>query len=126
MAGKAPAETLKISSAANPYEFIRDEKLVTLTVLGSIFTFAFVSSLKNDLVDPLLHVIFPEDFFGYMDIVIREGEKPQMPPRQIEVRMGNFFREFITWMFLVCILYVLGKYAKFPTHPNGSSGAAVM
>jgi large-conductance mechanosensitive channel len=113
-------------STENIFNFILSQKLVTLTVLGSIFTFAFVSSLKNDLIDPLLHVVLPEEFFGFMDIVLREGEKPIMPPRQVEVRMGNFFREFLTWMFLVSALYILGKYTDFPNEPRGNPGVAVV
>jgi large-conductance mechanosensitive channel len=108
------------------FNFILSERFVTLTVLGSIFTFAFVSSLKNDLIDPLLHIILPEEFFGFMDIVLRSGEKPVMPPRQVEIRMGNFFREFITWIFLISVLYVLAKYTRFPSEPWGNPGVAVV
>jgi large-conductance mechanosensitive channel len=107
--------------------FILSERLCTITVLGSIFTFAFISSLKNDIIDPLLHILFPEEFFGFMDVVLREGEKMQKVPRQVEVRMGNFFREFITWIILISALYILAKYTRFPDHVEGNSiGSAVM
>jgi large-conductance mechanosensitive channel len=107
--------------------FILSERLCTITVLGSIFTFAFVSSLKNDIIDPLLRILFPEEFYGFMDVVIREGEKMQKAPMQVEVRMGNFFREFVTWIILISILFILAKYTRFPDHVEGNSiGAAVV
>jgi large-conductance mechanosensitive channel len=109
------------------FNFILSEKFITLTVLGSIFTFSFISSLKNDVIDPLLHIILPEELFEFMNIVLREGEKPPIIPRQVEIRMGNFFKEFITWMFLMSILFILANYTKFPDHIEGNkSGAAIM
>ncbi len=109
------------------FNFILSERFITLTVIGSIFTFSFVSSLKNDIVDPLLHIIFTEEFFGFMDIVLREGEKMPKPIRQIEVKMGNFFREFVTWIILMSVLFILAKYTRFPDHIEGNlSASAVM
>jgi large-conductance mechanosensitive channel len=64
------------------FRFILREKFLTLTVIGSIFTFAFISSLKGDILDPLLHFLLSEENFGFMDITIREGEKIKMPQRQ--------------------------------------------
>lgn len=108
------------------FNFILSERFITLTVLGSIFTFAFVSSLKGDIIDPLLHILFPEEFFGFMDVVLREGEKMPKAPRQIEVRMGNFFREFITWITLMSVLFILAKYTRFPDHIEGNALAAAV
>ncbi len=105
--------------------FLNKEGFLTLTVLGSIFTFAFVSSLKGDIVDPLLHMIMPEDFFGYMNITLREGDKPPPIIRNVELRIGNFFREFVTWLFVVAVLYLLAKFTRFPDNPKGTGGVAI-
>jgi large-conductance mechanosensitive channel len=106
--------------------FILSEKYINLTVLGSIFTFAFISSMKMDIVDPILHFVFPEEFFGFMNINIREGEKMVMPPRNLEIRFGNFFRELTTWLLLISILYFLAKYTRFPDLPQGNAcGSAI-
>jgi len=110
----------------NIFKFILNEKFITITVLGSIFTFAFISSLKGDIIDPLLHFAMPEDFFGFLDITLRDGEKINMPPRQIELRLGNFFREFITWLFAVSILYVLATRTSFPDLSGGNSGGSAV
>jgi hypothetical protein len=68
----------------------------------------------------------PEEFFGFMDIKLRDGEKPYMPPRQVEIRMGNFFREFVTWIFLISVQYILAKYTRFPDEPRGNPGVAIV
>lgn len=107
--------------------FLMSEKFITLTVIGSIFTFSFIGSLKADIVDPLLHFIIPEENFGFMDVTIRQGEFPQMPlPRRIDLKIGNFFREFVTWVFAMCVLYILAKYTQFPDSLNGNPGVAIM
>jgi len=111
----------------NIIKFILSQKFITLTVIGSIFTFAFISSLKRDMIDPLLDFLLPEENFGFMDITIRDGMKINTPPKQIELRVGNFFKEFITWILAACTLYALSVFTNFPITPDGNSqGSAVL
>ncbi len=107
--------------------FVLSEKYINITVLGSIFTFAFIASLKGDIIDPLLHFILPEEFFGFMNVNIREGEKMPTYPKNLDVKIGNFFREMITWLIVISILYFLAKYTRFPDLPQGNiSGSAIL
>jgi large-conductance mechanosensitive channel len=110
----------------NIFRFILRERFITLTVIGSIFTFAFIASLKADIIDPLLQFILTEENFGFMDITIREGEK--MPPvqKQLELRFGNFFRESVTWIFVIIALYILYLKTSFPDQKYGNPGVAAM
>lgn len=110
---------------SNIFRFILRERYLTITVIGSIFTFAFINSLKGDIIDPLLHFMLTEENFGFMDITIREGEK--MPPiqRQLELRFGNFFREFVLWLLIMTVLFCLYKFTAFPDQ-RGNPGVAVM
>lgn len=111
----------------NLINFILNERFITLTVLGSIFTFSFVGSFKADIVEPMMHFILPEENFGFMDITIRDGESIPMPtPLRIDLRAGNFFREFIIWLFLMGILFILAYYTKYPDHYGGNPGVAIM
>lgn len=111
----------------NIINFVLREKFLTLTVIGSIFTFSFIQSLKGDIIDPITHFVLPEENFSFMDVTIRDGEKIIPPPRQLEVRLGNFFREFVTWLFAISVLYMLHKFTKFPDTVGGNSqGAAIM
>jgi len=110
----------------NIFRFILRERYITITVIGSIFTFAFINSLKSDIIDPILQFALSEENFGFMDVTIRSGEK--MPPvqRQLEIRFGNFFREFCTWLLIITTLYVLYKFTNFPDHLTGNPGVAIV
>lgn len=108
------------------FRFILRERFITITAIGSIFTFAFINSLKSDIIDPLLQFTLSDEYFGFMDITIREGEK--MPPiqRQIELRFGSFFRELCVWLLMLTVLYVLYKFTSFPDQIYGNPGVAVV
>ena len=108
------------------FNFVLDKHLLTLTTIGGIFTFAFVSSLKNDIFDPLLHFIFPDEFMSFMNLTIREGDWPVMPPAPITIKMGNFFKSLISWIIAMCVLYLLHRYTKFPDIPLGNIHGAVL
>jgi large-conductance mechanosensitive channel len=102
-------------------KFILRERFITLTAIGSIFTFAFISSLKVDIIDPVLDFMLPEENFGFMDITIRDGEKMIMPPRKLEIKFGNFFRQFVTWLLVISTLFVIYKFTDFPDIKGGNS-----
>ena len=109
------------------FKFILRERLITLTVIGSIFTFAFISSLKEDIIDPLMLFMLPQQNFDFMNVTIREGEKVEYPERQLELRFGNFFRACCTWFLIVITIYVLSKFTSFPDTIEGNiSGSAVL
>jgi len=108
------------------FRFILRERFITLTVIGSIFTFAFINSLKSDIIDPLFQFMLTEENFGFMDITIREGEKMPQIQRQIEMRFGNFFREICIWLLMITVLYVLYKFTSFPDQISGNPGVAVV
>ncbi len=111
----------------NIFKFILREKYLTLTALGSIFTFAFISSLKEDIIDPIMYFILSPQNFDFMNITIREGEKFEIPERQLELKFGHFFRAFITWLLLITTLFVLYKFTPFPDIVTGNStGAAIV
>lgn len=110
----------------NIFKFILRERYITLTTIGGIFTFAFVASLKGDIIDPLLQFILTEENFGFMDITIREGEKMPYIQKQLELKFGNFFREFCTWLLVITALYVLYKFTSFPDTIGGNiTGSAI-
>jgi large-conductance mechanosensitive channel len=110
----------------NVIQFITRERWVSITVLGGVFTFAFISSLKEDIIDPLMLFMLPTQNFDFMNIVIREGEKFESPERQLELRFGHFFRASCTWFLMLAILFVLYKFTNFPDIKEGNrTGAAI-
>lgn len=110
----------------NIFRFILRERFITLTVIGSIFTFAFVNSMKSDIIDPLLQFMLSEENFGFMDVTIREGEKMPQIQRQIELKFGNFFREFTLWILVMAALFSLYKFTEFPDQITGNPGVAIV
>ncbi len=116
-----------METSDNIFKFMLKEKYITITSIGSIFTFAFISSLKEDIVDPLVSFMFPSSNFDFMDITIREGEKFEIPQQQLELKFGHFFKSFITWLLLLAFLFVLYKFTSFPdTLAGNSTGAAIV
>ena len=112
----------------NLLTFTLSEKFITLTVIGSIFTFAFISSMKGDLIDPFIDFIMPDENFDFMNITMRDGIEIPVPyPKKIKLNVGNFFKAFITWIFAISILFVLAKFSRFPDSRGGNvHGAAIM
>lgn len=107
--------------------FTLSERFITLTVIGSIFTFAFISSIKGDLIDPLLHFAMPEENFSFMNVTIRDGEPIIMPtPRQLVMKFGNSFRELVIWLVIIGTLFLLARYTRFPDHIKGNPGVAII
>ena len=114
----------------NVIQFLLNEKLLTIAVLGSVVTFQFISTFKVNIIDPLLDFALPSDKFSFMNIVLRDGEEPIAFDRKISLGVGIFLKEFIKWMIAVLIIYFLAKYTRFPrvigpTRGN-YTGAAIM
>lgn len=111
----------------NMIRFLIREKWFTITVLGSIFTFQFATGIKNFLIDPILDFLLPDDKFSFMDLVIREGVPVEPKNPRLTFRLGDFFREFIKYLFLIFLLFLLSKYTNFPDTPGGNTiGSALM
>jgi large-conductance mechanosensitive channel len=107
--------------------FILSERLLTITVLGSIFTFQFIAGIKNFIIDPLMDFMLPDENFGFMNLVIRDGIDFQRPePKKLVVDFGSFFKEFVKWVFLITVLFILAKYTRFPNEMGGNPGVSIM
>ena len=111
----------------NVIRLILEEKWFTITVIGSVMTFQFISAFKADLLDPFMDFILPYEKFEFMDIVVKEGLEtvPQNP--KLTLRIADFFKEFVKWGFIIVVLFLIGKYTTFPETEGGNSlGAAAM
>lgn len=117
----------------NVIRYILAEKWLTVTVIGSVFTFQFVSAFKNYILDPLLDFLLPKNKFKFMEVTLRDGIEMSPPNPKIVLGFGNWIIEFIKWGIMMTGLYLLAKYTNFPElkNKNGSlvgnySGAAIM
>ena len=82
---------------------ILSEKWLTITVIGSVLTFQFISAFKVNIIDPLLEYIFPNDKFNFMDITIKDGVELQPQNIKLVVRFGDMIREGIKWIVVLFI-----------------------
>lgn len=111
----------------NILSFILSERLLTITVIGSIFTFQFISAFKATIIDPLLDFILPQESFGFLNVKLRDGVEYPQEPRKLTLDFGSFFKALITYIFVITILFLLAKYTRFPDQVEGNiHGAAIM
>ena len=124
-----------MSCPTDPIDFISKEKWITVTAIGSIFTFAMVNKFRETIFDPLIVYIIPPESFDFMKI-----ELPDILPspnvniantgienkNSYTINFGAFFRETIIWIFMILILYILAIYLRFPSVKGGSTGAAIL
>lgn len=120
----------KRMSSENVVQFLLNERLLTIAVLGSVVTFQFISTFKINIIDPLLDFALPSDKFNFMNIVLKDGEEQVMFERKISLGIGVFLKEFIKWIVAILMIYLLAKYTRFPrilgTTRGNYTGAAVM
>jgi len=112
---------------SNVVRLILAEKWLTITVIGSVLTFQFISAFKVDIIDPLLDFALPCDKFAFMDITVRDGEEFIPRNQKLILKFGDWTREFIKWGVVMVLLYFVSKYTNFPNTPGGNNkGAAIM
>jgi len=114
----------------DPIEFIYRENFITLSSIGSIFTFALIASFRENVFDKILGYILPMESFKFMKVELPDIgiSPPQMIPDPINptdfiqapsneniIFFGTFVRETIIWMFMVFLLYILAIFVRWPS-----------
>ena len=66
---------------ADPIEFLYRENFITLSSIGSIFTFALIASFREHVFDKLMGFILPMESFHFMNFVL--PDIGISPPTQI-------------------------------------------
>lgn len=121
--------------ASDPVDFILKEKWITVTAIGSIFTFAMVNKFRDCIFDPLAIYILPPESFDFMKVKLHDilpspnvnlTGKDSENKGSYTLNFGLFFRETLIWLFMVIILYILYTLFSFPSIKGGSSGAAII
>ena len=112
----------------DPIEFIYKESWLTLSSIGSIFTFALVSNFRANVFDKLMAYILPPESFEYMKVKLPDiGASPNVkamngydPTETIdtgnpnEIDFGGFVRESIIWIFMTLLMYLFATFLRFP------------
>ena len=114
--------------------FLLEEGVITVGTLSGIFTTGMLNSLKNNIVEPCIEKMFPSQKFE------ESYEQPQVPPpsqnsekskfgdifpmynsppskpgtKKDTIQWGLFFKDFITWLLVMFILYIFWKKIIIP------------
>jgi hypothetical protein len=109
-------------------EFLYKENWITLSSIGSIFTFSLVGSFRVNIFDKLMGYILPIESFNYMKVSLPDiGESPDIisasPNNPLctivsddpnEINFGGFVRESIIWIFMIMLLYIIAIFVRWP------------
>jgi hypothetical protein len=119
----------------DPIDFISRERWITVTAIGSIFTFSMVNKFRETIFDPLLVQLLPPESFEFMKVDIHDlypSPNVNIPNTGTEnkgsytLNFGGFLRETLIWIFMIMILYILSTFFRFPDIRSGSTGAGIM
>jgi len=114
----------------DPIEFLYRENFITLSSIGSIFTFGLIASFRENVFDKILGYILPMESFKFMKVELPDigVNPPTMVPDPINptdfiqqenpdnvIFFGTFVRETIIWMFMVFLLYILAIFVRWPS-----------
>ena len=117
-----------MSDPCDPIDFIYKEKWITLSSIGSIFTFGLVSNFRSNVFDKIMGYVLPIESFYYMKVKLPDiGPNPVIhsmdsnnPTETIisgdqnTIDFGIFIRESIIWIFMTLLLYLFGTFLRFP------------
>jgi len=107
--------------------FILSERLLSITVICSIITFQFISTFKINVIDPLLDFVLSDEKFNFLNFTIRDGVDIQKPePRKLVIDFGQVFKEFVKWIFVIALLFLLAKYTRIQDEIGGNPGVAIL
>lgn len=118
----------------DPIDFVVREKWITITVIGSVFTFAMLTKFRENIFEPILVYVLPPESFNWMKVDLPdEGPHPNVTNMfgaenysSYTINFGPFVREVIVWIFMILILYMMRVFLNWPTIPGGTNGAAVL
>ena len=102
-----------MSNFTDPFDFIQDQKWVTLTAIGSVFTFTFINKIKEYILFPALTMLFLKKHLKNYNC-FRNNEK-----EDTTLHIGKLIRELLLWAFIVTIIYFIAKKSKWPILRKG-------
>jgi len=113
----------------DPIEFLYRENWITLSSIGSIFTFALIASFREHIFDKMMGYILPMESFEFMKVELPDigttkmmsTMDPNNPTEFIDVKSPNtisfgvFIREAIIWIFMILLLYIMAIFVRWPS-----------
>tara|TARA_Y100000996_G_scaffold379416_1_gene332693 strand:+ start:1715 stop:2050 length:336 start_codon:yes stop_codon:yes gene_type:complete len=103
-----------MSDYSDPFDFVSNQKWITLTAIGSVFTFTFINKIKEYILFPTFNYIVPKKAFESFNIVLEENEK-----KDTTLEIGKIIRELILWAIIITFIYFIAKKSKWPVLRKG-------
>jgi len=118
----------------DPIDFIVKQKWITITVIGSVFTFGMITKFRESVFEPLLVYVLPPESFNWMKFDLPdEGPHPNVTGMfgnenhsSYTINFGPWVRETIVWLFMILILYLMSIFLNWQTIPQGNAGGAAV
>ncbi len=85
----------------NIFRFSSELEFLTIATIAGIISVKFVNKLYEELYEPMLHTIIPDD---YCLKIYHVGKVP--------IRYGILMREFIKWVLLIIMLMLIHNYIQ--------------
>ena len=94
--------------------FLVQEGVITVGTLSGIFTAAMLNSLKTNVIDPLsYHCICKIDLQDHFEETPKGGQ-PVSATQNTQIKGKVFLKDFIIWLIMMVILYLIWKYIIVP------------
>lgn len=78
------------------FQYMSKEKIISLSVIASIFTYRLINVFLSELFNPLCEGCMPLKVFDCMTYKTKHGE----------YRFGYFIRELLIWFFAILMIYL--------------------
>lgn len=111
----------------DPIEFLYRENWISLSSIGSIFTFALIGSFREHVFDKIMKYVLPLESFEFMKVNLPDVGTFQMIPaidpnnptdtnftKDNDIKFGIFIREAIIWIFMILLLYIMAIFVRWP------------
>jgi len=88
--------------------FLINENILGVAPICGLFTTHMFVSLKNNILDPAAHKLFPTDFFG---------DSTDSNKLNANIKWKLFLKDFILWMIIMATVYIIwAKLLKRSPH----------
>ena len=88
--------------------FLLNENILAVAPICGLFTSHMLLSLKNNILDPATHKLFPTDFFG---------DSTDSNKSNANINWKLFLKEFVLWIIIMAIVYIIwAKLLKRSPH----------
>ena len=92
---------------------------VSISVIAGIFTFRLISSILENIINPLMNIILNENTFYSYNLTIDQDDKVVLTDPVYNLSHAKYYfgfgvvlRELIIWIIAMFILYYINLFTK--------------